>query len=75
MMRTPGALVPRGDECVHSLSVQALDWPMAQVVGCGMGPVQLTPKERGEWKDLAAGHYRIPPEPREWDPISLFGLS
>ena len=76
MLRTPGALVPRGDECVHSLSVHALDWPMAQVVGCGVGqrPVQLAPNERAEWKDLATGHYRIPPDPREWDPLSLFNI-
>ncbi len=46
-----------------------------QVVGCGVGPVLLTPEERQEWKDLGAGHYRIPPDPREWDPVSLLDLS
>ena len=48
-----------------------------QVVGCGVGqrPVQLAPNERAEWKDLAAGHYRVPPNPRDWDPLSLFNIT
>ena len=31
MVRTAGTLVPRGDECIHSIAGSSLDWPMVQV--------------------------------------------
>lgn len=76
MLRTPGALVPRGNESIHSLAASSLDWSMVQVVGCGMGdgPLDLTGAERAAWRDLSVGHYRIPDEPLSWDPYSLFGV-
>jgi len=77
MLRTPGTLVPRGKESVHSLAASALNWQMVQVVGCGMGdaPLDLTAEERSAWRDLSVGHFRMPALPNSWDPHTLFALA
>lgn len=77
MVRTRGALVPWGNESIHSLEAAALDWAMVQVVGCGMGnePLHLAAGERVAWRDLSVGLFRLPDEPLSWNPHALFGIT